>query len=293
MRDMLERLRNVSEALEDEDDMEYDESKLPTAQESVVFKNSLDIESILKEAGSIRKEISLVLLEVERLKKNNERFRTTVRHLSSVKRDSDDIAKGIQKQGQMLHTRILALGKESKKTANREGPNSASSRIACTQYDSLILAFQAAMGSYNLAEELQRSLCRTRIQRQASLLGTKITDKKLDEIVDKGCEGWSELSQSLPTTQEGHSSRWALSEIKDRHKDLVALEARLREVHEIYQQVAALTEEQCSMLNNIEANVSKTQNHIQRVNVEINKAKQYKKRNPFLQCCPCLPCWNQ
>ncbi|XP_077367101.1 syntaxin-11-like [Festucalex cinctus] len=293
MRDMLERLHNVSEALEDEDDMEYDESKLPTAQEAIVFENSLDIESILKEAESIRKEISLLLLEVERLKKNNERFRTTVRHLSAVKRDSDDIAKGIQKQGQMLHTRILALGEESKKIAKREGPNSASSRIACMQYDSLILAFQAAMGSYNQAEELQRSICRERIQRQASILGTKITDKKLDEIIDKGCEGWSELSQSLPTTHEGHSSRWAMSEIKDRHTDLVALEARLKEVHELFQQVAALTEEQCSMLNNIEANVSKTQDHIHRVNVEINKAKQYKKRNPFLQCCPCLPCWNR
>ncbi|XP_061668388.1 syntaxin-11-like [Syngnathoides biaculeatus] len=292
MRDMLERLRNVSEDLEEDEEMEYDESKLPTAQEAIVFENSSDIETILKEAESIRKEISMLLLEVERLDKNNERFRTTVRHFSTVKRDSDDIARGIQKQGQQLHTRILALGEESKKIKKREGPESASSRITCMQYDSLILAFQAAMGNYNQAEELQRLICRERIQRQASILGTKITDKKLDEIVDKGCEGWSELYQSLPT-QEGHSSRWAMNEIKDRHNELLALEARLKEVHELFQQVAALTEEQCSMLNNIEANVSNTQHYIQKSIVDINRAKQYRKKNPFLQCCPCLPCWTR
>ncbi|XP_061610892.1 syntaxin-11-like [Phyllopteryx taeniolatus] len=273
MRDMLERLRNVSEELENNEEMEYDESKLPTVQEAIVFENSLDIESILKEAESIRKEISLLLLEVERLNKNNERFRTTVRHFSTVKRDSDNIARGIQKQGQQLHTRILALGEESKKMEKREGPKSASSRIACMQYDSLILAFQAAMGNYNQAEEMQRFICRARIQRQASILGTKITDQQLDEIVDKGCKGWSELSQSLPT-QEGHSSRWAMNEIKDRHKELVELEARLKEVHELFQEVAALTEEQCSMLNNIEANVSHTQHYIQKSIVDINRAKQ-------------------
>uniref|UniRef100_A0A3Q3EBH5 Syntaxin 11 n=1 Tax=Hippocampus comes TaxID=109280 RepID=A0A3Q3EBH5_HIPCM len=265
-------------------------SRLPKDQYAIVFENSLDIERILKEAESIRKEISLLLLEVERLKKNNERFRTTVRHLSSVKRDSDEIARGIQKQGQMLHTRILALG--STKMAEREGPNSASSRIACMQFDSLILAFQAAMGTYNQAEELQRSISRERIQRQASILGTKITDEKLNEIVDKGFEGWNELSQSLPT-QEGHSSRWAMTEIKDRHMELVELEARLREVHELFEDMAKLTEEQCSMLDNIEANVSNTQHYIQKVNVAITTAIKYKKRNPFLQCCPCLPCCRQ
>ncbi|XP_057679534.1 syntaxin-11-like [Corythoichthys intestinalis] len=292
MRDMLERLRNVSEDLEDDDNLDYDKSKLPTAQE-IVFENSLDIESILKEAESIRKDISLLLLEIQRLKKNDERFRTTVRHLATVKRDSDEIARGIQKQGQLLHTRILALGAQSKMMERKEGPNSASSRIACMQFDSLILAFQTAMGSYNQTEEMQRSLCRERIQRQASILGTKITDEKLDEIIDKGCEGWNELSQSLPTTHEGHSSRWAMTEIKDRHNELVALEARLREVHELFQDVAALTEEQCSMINNIEANVAKTQNYTQKANVEITKAWQYKRKNPFLQCCPCLPCWNK
>ncbi|XP_054618618.1 syntaxin-11-like [Dunckerocampus dactyliophorus] len=292
MRDMLERLRNVSEEQADDHDLEYDESKLTIDQEAIVFENSVEIESILKEAQSIRKEISLLLLEVERLNKNNERFRTTVRHFSALKKDSDSIARGIQKHGQNLHARLLALSEESKKLQKKEGPNSAASRIAAMQCDSLSCAFQAAMGSYHQAEEMQRTICRDRIQRQASILGTTISDEQLDVIVDKGCEGWSEFSQSLQT-QESHSSRWALSEIKDRHNELVALEARLKEVHELFLEIAMQMEEQCSMLNNIEANVCKTQNYTEKVNVHLKKALQYKRKNPFQQLCPCFPCWRQ
>ncbi|XP_077566627.1 syntaxin-11-like [Stigmatopora nigra] len=288
MRDMLDRLQNVRKDLEDEDDMDYDESKLPPAQESTVFENTLDIESILQKAESIRKEISMLLLEIQRLHKNNERFRTTVRHLSDVKRDSDDIAREIQNQGKRLHTRILALGEESEKMKKKEGPNSVSSRIACMQFDSLILAFQTTMGRYNQTEEMQRSICRERIQRQASILGTEISDEKLDQIIDKGCQGWEELFQSLPNPQEGHSSRWAMTEIKDRHQELVAVEARLKEVYELFQDMAALMQEQGSMIDNIESNVVQTQNYIQKVNVEIVRAQKYKKK----YCCPCLPCWN-
>ncbi|XP_061785653.2 syntaxin-11-like [Nerophis lumbriciformis] len=290
MRDMLERLRNVSEEQEDIQDFEYDDNKLKHDQEAIVFENSSEIESILKEAQSIRKEISMLLLEVERLNKNNERFRTTVRQFTVLKKDADAIAKGIQKNGQDLHSRLLALREKSKKLETKEGPNSAAGRIACMQYDSLICAFQAAMGSYNQAEETQRTICRDRIKRQASILGTKISDKQLNDIVDKGCEGWSELSHSLQT-QASHSSRWALCEIKDRHKELVALEGRLKEVHELFLEMALQTEEQCSMLNNIEANVCKSQEYTQKVNVNLRKALKCKRKNPCQTFCPCFMCW--
>lgn len=72
---------------------------------------------------------------------------------------------------------------------------------------------------------------------------------------------------------------------------MVELEARLREVHDLFQQMAMLVEKQGTMLNNIEANVYGTDEYIGRVNVQMKRALQYKRKNPFQQCCPCLPCW--
>lgn len=294
MRDMLERLQTISEEVkENEPDLfgpEYDVDKTCLPQEAVVFEKSTAIEDILKEAHSIRKDMTLLRLEVERLTSHNERFGTSVRRLTLLKKDSDSIARGIQERGEALYTCLQALREQSRHLEEKEGPNTAGSRIARTQYESLTHDFNEIMIEYNEAEEMQKSTCRKRIQRQASILGSEITDKELDNIVDKGGEGWAELSQSLQN-QSGRTSRWALCEIKGRHMELVELEARLKEIHELFMQMAILVEEQGCMLNNIEANVCKTEEYIVMVNDRIKTALRYKRKNPCLQCCSCLPFW--
>ncbi|XP_044025341.1 syntaxin-11-like [Siniperca chuatsi] len=293
MRDMLERLQTISKETNYEPEFygpEYNVDKVTLSQQAVVFENSSTIDNILREAHTIRKEMSLLHLEVERLRTHNNRFGTTVRRLTLLKKDSDSIARGIQQRGEALYVRLQALGKESSQLEEKEGPNSAVSRIARVQYDTLTHAFHSAMSDYNKAEEMQRDTCRRRIQRQASIMGTEITNEQLDVMVDKGGEGWAELSQSLQTPG-ARSSHWAMSEIRGRHKELVELEARMKDVHELFLHMAMLVEEQGFMLNNIEANVCTTQEYVEKINVHIKKALQYKRKNPFQQCCSCLPCW--
>ncbi|XP_074472146.1 syntaxin-11-like [Sebastes fasciatus] len=293
MRDMLERLERLQTISEEQEDYEpefygpeYDVDKVTLSQEAVVFENSSTIDNILSEAHSIRKEISLLHLKVERLSINNERFGTSMRRLTLLKKDSDAIARGIQQHGGAVHARLKALGKESSQLEEKDGPHSAVSRIARTQYDTLTRGFHEVMSDYNKAEEMQRTACRGRIQRQASILGTEINDNQLDVMVDKGGEGWAELSQSLQIPG-ARSCRMALCELKGRHKELVELEVRMKEVHELFLDMAVLVEDQGYMLNNIEANVCGTQEYIDKINVHIKRALQYKKKNPFQQCCSC------
>lgn len=289
---MLERLHTISEEADDLDPgPDYEEDgTLP--QEAVVFESTSAIEDVLTEAHSLRKEISLLRSEVEGLSQLNERFGTSVRRLTLIKRDFDCIARRIQGRGEKLYGRLQDLRLESGQLQEKEGPNSAISRIARAQCETLAHDFRDVMSDYNSAEDMQKIICRGRFKRQASILGTEISDEQLDVVVHKGGEGWTELSHSLQT-EGGRTSRWAMNEIKGRHKELVELEARLREVHELFLQMAALVESQGSLLNNIEANVCRTEEYTEKVNIHIKKALQYKKKNPFLQCFPCLSCWRQ
>lgn len=292
MRDVLRRLQNISEEVSDHDsEPDYDVSAtLP--QQAVVFETTPAIENILTKANALRKEISLLRSEVAALVVLNERFGTSVRRLTLIKRDFDSIAQGIQRRGEDLYGRLRDLGRESSQLQEKEGPSSAISRIAKGQYETLAHDFSALMNDYNSAEDMQKTICRGRIKRQVSILGTEISDEQLDVIVHKGGEGWTELSHSLET-EGGRTSRWAMNEIKGRHKELVELEARLREVHQLFLEMAALVETQGSLLNNIEANVCATEEYTKKINVHIKKAIQYKKKNPFLQCFPCLSCWKR
>uniref|UniRef100_A0A4W5K6J4 Syntaxin 11 n=1 Tax=Hucho hucho TaxID=62062 RepID=A0A4W5K6J4_9TELE len=289
MRDRLCHMQTISKEQDDfepETELygpEYDVNKVEISQEAVVFQASFSsyptMDSILEEADSIHQKISLLHLEVERLVKHNERIGTTVRSLTIIKHDSNSIARGIHQHGEALYVRLQALGAQSCELEEKHGSNAAVTRIARTQHANLTRAFHATIAGYNQVEEAQRKMCRSRLQRQASIMGKEVTEKQLDTLIEKGCEGWGELSQSLQT--EGHSSRWALSEIKGRHKELVELEDRLREVHDLFLQMAMLVEEQGTMLNNIEANVCGTEEYIGRVNVQIKRALQYKRKNPF------------
>ncbi|XP_014000700.1 syntaxin-11-like [Salmo salar] len=196
------------------------------------------MDSILEEAHSIRQEISLLHLEVESLVKHNERIGTTVHSLTIIKHDSNSITRGIHQHGEALYVRLQALGVQSCELEEKHGPNAAMSRIANTQHANLTQAFHATIAGYNQVEEAQREMWSSRFQRQASIMGKEVTEKQLDTLTENGGEGWGELSQSLQT--EGQSSRWALCEIKGRQKELVELETRLREVHDLFQQMAML-----------------------------------------------------
>lgn len=232
----------------------------------------------------------MLRLEVAGLGVLNERFGTSVKCLTLIKRDFDCIARKIQGRGETLYRCLQDLRQESGQLQEKEGPSAAFSRIAKAQCEALVHDFNAVMSDYNSAEEMQKIICWGRIKRQASILGTKISDEQLDVIVNKGGEEWTELSHSLQA-EGGRTSRWAMNEIKGRHKELVELEARLREVHVLFLQMAVLVEG--SLLNNIEANVCKTEEYTEKVNIHIKKAIQYKKKNPFMQCCPCLSCWRR
>lgn len=297
MRDRLATMQAISEEQEDCDphlDMPaLDANEMALTQEAVVFQGSSPhtMQSILEEAHSMRKEISLLHLEVERLVSHNERFGTTVRRLTVLKQDSDTIAREIQHRGMALNKRLQELGDRSRALEQAEGPHTATARISRTQHAMLSRAFHDVMANYHQAEETLRGTCRGRLQRNASILGRDMSGEELDTLVEKGGEGWAELSQSLQT-DGAKSSRWAMSEVKGRHKDLVELEARLREVHELFLHMALLVEEQGDMINSIASNVCGTEEYIEVVNVKIKAALRYKKKNPCLQCCPCLPCWS-
>lgn len=296
MRDMLVKLKTINEEQEchkgktSENDFYGDNGTL--LQQAVLFEKSSPMDNILKEANVIRKEVSLLCSEVQRLNTNNERYATTVTCLSLLKKDSDAIARRIQHRGKLVYTHLQALGKKCKQLEEQEGTTSAVCRVARTQSDTLTCAFQAAMRDYNQAEDKQRKIWRKRIMRQASILGKNISDEELDAIVEKGGEGWTELSQDFHPQGVG-SCRTAMCDIKDRHKELVELEARLKQVHELFLQMATLVEEQGSILNSIEVNLCRTEEYVEKINSNIKRAIHYKKKNPFLQCCPCLPCWGQ
>ncbi|XP_029972803.1 syntaxin-11a [Salarias fasciatus] len=258
-------------------------------QHAVVFQGEDEMDDIYKEGHAMRKEMLLLKMDVKRLGKQNTRFLTSVRRISSIKRDSNALGRDIKARGEAIYARLEKLGKRSKRLDEEHGPASALARMVRSQYISLTAAFHEAMSEYNEAEMVQRENCKTRIQRQAEIMGKEVTREQIDEMIETG--KWNVFSDSLLI--EGRTARSALNEIENRHKELLELEGRIRDIHELFFQMALLVEEQGCMLDNIEANVYATQDYVAQAEIQIKKAVRYHKNNPCkkLFCC-CFPCCN-
>uniref|UniRef100_A0A4W4DQY3 t-SNARE coiled-coil homology domain-containing protein n=1 Tax=Electrophorus electricus TaxID=8005 RepID=A0A4W4DQY3_ELEEL len=227
-------------------------------QHVVVFEGEDVMDSVFREAQAMHKKIAHLRVEVKRLGKQNTRFLTSVRRISSIKRDSSAIARSIKADGEKLYARLQQMDALCRELEEKHGPQSTLARMAHSQYVSLTGAFHQAMSEYNEAEMAQRENCKTRIQRQAEIMGKEVTGDQIEEMVETG--KWNMFSDDL--VADGRTFRSVLNEIENRHKELLELESRIRDIHDLFFQLALLVEEQGAMVNNIEANVCATQEYV-------------------------------
>ncbi|KAL7873137.1 hypothetical protein AOLI_G00122080 [Acnodon oligacanthus] len=294
MKDRLCDLSNVQTKLSQEEHLSAENGENidngELEQHAVVFEAEDVMDDMFREAQLMHKKIGHLRTEVKRLGKQNTRFLTSVRRISSIKRDSNAIARNIKAEGEKLYAKLQQMDAQCKNLEEKHGAHSAVVRMARSQYISLTSAFHGAMSEYNEAEMAQRESCKMRIQRQAEIMGKEVTGDQIEEMIETG--KWNVFSDDLVT--DGRTFRSALNEIENRHKELLELESRIRDIHDLFFQLALQVEQQGAMVDNIEANVCATQEFLGRATAEIKKAVKYKKKNPCRQlfCC-CFPCCNK
>lgn len=287
MKDRLAELLELSKQYDQQFPDSDDDLDRPCPD--IVFETDHILESLYQDIRDIQGENQLLMADVRRLGKQNARFLTSMRRLSSIKRDTNSIAKAIKARGEAIHRKLRALKELSEAAEAQHGAHSAVARISSAQYSALARTFQQAMHEYNQAEMKQRDNCKIRIQRQLEIMGKEVSGDQIEDMFEQG--KWDVFSENLLADVKG--ARAALNEIESRHRELLRLESRIRDVHELFLQMAVLVEKQADTLNVIEFNVQKTVDYTGQAKAQVRKAVQYKKKNPCRTiCCFCCPCLN-
>lgn len=279
--ELLELSKSYDQQFPDGDD------DLDAPQEDIVFETDHLLQALYRDIRDIQEDNQLLMADVRRLGKQNARFLTSMRRLSSIKRDTNSIAKAIKARGEGIHRKLRAMKELSEAAEAQQGARSAVARISHAQYSALTRTFQRAMHEYNQAEMKQRDNCKIRIQRQLEIMGKDVSGEQIEDMFEQG--KWDVFSENLLADVKG--ARAALSEIESRHRELLRLESRIRDVHELFLQMAVLVEQQADPLNVIEVNVQQTLDYTGEAKAQVRKAVQYKKKNPCRTvCCFCCPC---
>ncbi|XP_053296534.1 syntaxin-19 [Pleuronectes platessa] len=268
----------------DNDDSMVDEVTVPQA---VLFEGEPIIQNFLSECQQIRDEITTLETEILKFTQQQKTLVATMRRFSVMKKESG-ITRDIKLQAERIHRRLEALSKDVQRSEEQHGPSAVTTRIQRCQHSALYRKFQQVMLQYNEGLLTKQERCKDFIIRQLEVSGRDVAEEELNEMVAAG--QWEVFNENL--LNDARITRTQLSEIEQRHKELLSLENNMKELRDLFMDIFMLVEEQGAYMEHIQTNVERTQDYVVVTNEKFKLAARYKKKNPLRQlCCCCCPPW--
>ncbi|XP_061647508.1 syntaxin-19 [Phyllopteryx taeniolatus] len=295
LKELLERTQEVSDRgslssnpqSEDDDDTDMSVVVGVIKPEAVLFEEEPVIDNFLSEVQQIRNDIVTLEIVVLKFSQQQKMLVATMRRFSIMKKESS-ITRDIKLQAESLHRRLDKLSKQVQKAEEQHGPTAVASRIQRSQHAAIYLKFQQVMRQYNEGLLTKQERCKHFIIRQLEVSGRDVTEAEVNEMVATG--KWEVFNENL--LNDVRITRSQLSEIEQRHKELLSLESNMIELRDLFMDIFILVEEQGTQIEHIQTNVERTQDYVAASNEKFKLAARYKKKNPLRQiCCCCCPPW--
>ncbi|XP_072456843.1 syntaxin-2 isoform X2 [Notamacropus eugenii] len=240
---------------------------------TVVVEKDHFMDDFFHQVEEIRNNISKIAQIVEEVKKNHSIILSAPNPDGRTKEELEELNKEIKKIANKIRAKLKAIEQsfDQDENANR---TSVDLRIRKTQHSVLSRKFVEVMTEYNETQTLFRERSKGRIQRQLEITGKTTTDEELEEMLESG-------NPSIFTSDiisDSQITRQALNEIESRHKDIMKLESSIRELHEMFMDMAMFVETQGEMINNIEKNVMNASDYVEHAKEETKKAVKYQSK---------------
>eukprot|EP00056_Hartaetosiga_gracilis_P016446 m.5039 g.5039 ORF g.5039 m.5039 type:complete len:306 (+) comp4105_c0_seq1:176-1093(+) len=197
-------------------------------------------------------------------------------HLHAQMNAIQDLSKGVK-------TSLKRIEKENKDAQKsgmfNDGTMSTELRIRQMQHASVTKKFIKVMTKYNDVQAENKKKYTEVVRRQCHVYDGDMSEDDIQKVIEEGTTGLF--------TGRVEDAENSLNKIKDRHDDLVALEASLNELHEMFMDMAILVSEQGEMIDKIEHMVDQSHDYVREGVKQVKKAHQIQKKVRHKKIC-CL-----
>ncbi|XP_062856269.1 syntaxin 3b isoform X5 [Trichomycterus rosablanca] len=223
MKDRLEQLKATCD---------NDDEDVPIAVDNPAFMDDFftqieeirtSIDKIDENVAEVKKLYSVILSAPTSNQKTQDGLESLTNDIKKMANNARNKLKSIE--------RNLETGEQERVSADM--------RIRKSQHAILSRKFVDVMTKYNEAQVDFREKSKGRIQRQLEITGRVTTDEELEEML----EGGNAAVFTAGIVDSGISKQ-ALSEIESRHKDIQRLESSIKELHDMFVDIAMLVENQ-------------------------------------------------
>ncbi|XP_035904680.1 syntaxin-1A-like isoform X4 [Anopheles stephensi] len=260
-KDRLAALQADIEAQSDDEDMPEDVA--------VPVEGSF-MEDFFKEVEEIRMMIDKIQANVEEVKKKHSAILSAPQSDEKTKQELEDLMADIKKTANRVRGKLKGI-EQNIEQEEQQSKSNADLRIRKTQHSALSRKFVEVMTEYNRTQTDYRERCKGRIQRQLEITGRATTNEELEEMLEQGNS--AVFTQGI--IMETQQAKQTLADIEARHADIIKLENSIRELHDMFMDMAMLVESQGEMVDRIEYHVENSRDYVTTGQQDLVQAVKY------------------
>jgi len=194
----------------------------------------------------------------------------------NLTRELQELVAQTNKLSNVVNNKLKQMTSENKSITNA---SNAEIRIRESMQATLAKKFYELMTLYQELKAKNAVKYRDRIKHQVEIAsGNKPTEDELDEILEAGDTNRLFATKILADKRHDDAAN-ALIFIKDRHNDILKLEKSINELYQIFLDMATLVETQGEMIDQIEFQVSKSVEYIDKVVINLKISSTAAKRS--------------
>lgn len=157
---------------------------------------------------------------------------------------------------------------------------SASLEMRQNLYNSMTRRFQKTMSGFRDTHENFRATVKSRQVRRLKQLDKRLDDLTIEKIVENG-----QVEVVVQQSLMSDDLRDCIVEIEQRHSEVLALERNMRELFELFKDVANLVDQQDESLAIVGEHVRKAKDYAERGEQHLKEAEKSQKCSRKCQCC--------
>lgn len=267
-----DRLGDLLSAAREDGDEESNAQPVEEDDNVTVYIEQHDdlMERFFNEVSNIRETILNIQSDVKEVRKLHSAILSAPSQDEATKNRLGDLNAEIKQKTNQVRSMLKKIKRniDEEDDPKRMG---ADLRIRETQHSTLTKLFVEVMTEYNKIQTDYREKCKATIQRQLEITGKTTTNDELEEMLEQG--NISVFTQDI--IMDTQQAKQTLADIQARHEDIINLEKSIRELHDMFMDMAMLIESQGEMIDRIEYHVEQAKDRVQIATQDTKKAKEY------------------
>lgn len=247
----------------------------------------VNLDKFFEDVEAIKDELKNLEKLYVQLQSSNEKSKTlhNAKAVKDLRSKMDDDVSMALKKAKLIKVRLESLDRSN--ASNRSlpgcGPGSSSDRTRTSVVNGLRKKLQESMNQFNELRQKMASEYRETVQRRYyTVTGEKPDEAVLDTLISTG-QSETFLQKAIQEQGRGQVMDTVM-EIQERHDAVKELERNLKELHQVFLDMAVLVESQGEQLDDIESQVNRANSYVRGGAQQLQVARKHQKNTRKWTC---------